>query len=775
MNILFYLFKTFLFLYSLDLTKEEICGAGQISVSGLGQCEDIRDVLEKKDLKLNTRNLLYLASNNEGKIEKDGYKLEIFKLTDTKLQSHNMKKSKLYIPNSCMEKMEKKPELSLDKSQGIVIIVYDSNNLNDNNITDNYFIIRHNSDNAITNYISSKEYDFSFCHEDPILFDDEIKIEYLKYANDKNKPIDVDKILYGKKYGIDLFDRDSTFLSDICFKFKSEKGSDVTLESRVEDYFQNITFCDDKENSHYMSYSISAKSNTISYRCAFGYYTSEANKASYLDKIDKELKSLVAVSNVKVINCYKKFLNLRDVIRNYGGMICIFVLIIQIVCFLIFCFSGTKYIEEQLDDLFILGKVIIRRFSMLNGNTLGISGDDGLFNIGKKLGKKINLWGQIKKLRERRLLKEQKEQKEKQGKSKRRKSKSKSNPPGKNKRRSSISKYKGEDVESNKEKEEVQLNIVDIKNEEVNNDITVHNSEKDKTNKNMNIKEEAQNNNLAIKIKSSESSGKTKTSDKNLQQPVTIYDQDKNKNVTKNQNGEKISEHSQLYDYENDELNDMPLKKALEEDKRTFCQYYGNILLFSHIILNVFFMLNDYNLFVVKLGLLFMTFPINLTMNIFFFTNKNIELNYVRSLDDISKFWGNIANTVYSSILSMTLLIILKLICLTHNSVRTLRKNKNVNQAQKQSECVLKCIKVRITIYFILSFAFLTIFGYYVLCFCAIFENTQIDLIKSTFTSWLISLIYPFIICFITSIMRSLAFSCKSKVLYTIKTIMQFL
>ena len=43
------------------------------------------------------------------------------------------------------------------------------------------------------------------------------------------------------------------------------------------------------------------------------------------------------------------------------------------------------------------------------------------------------------------------------------------------------------------------------------------------------------------------------------------------------------------------------------------------------------------------------------------------------------------------------------------------------------------------------------VFGFYVLSFCAIFENTQIILVRSTFTSWLISLVYPFIICFVTS------------------------
>ena len=157
----------------------------------------------------------------------------------------------------------------------------------------------------------------------------------------------------------------------------------------------------------------SEKKGTFSYRCAFGFYKNEDDKSSYLDVIDSELKSLVSVSNIKVITCYKKFLNLKDIIRNYGGMICIIVLIIQIVCFLIFCLYGIKPIEDKLDDLFILGKVILRRLTNWKGFNFGLNQDNNI-NNSQIPRKKFNLWGQIKKMRERRLkLEQQKKEKEK--------------------------------------------------------------------------------------------------------------------------------------------------------------------------------------------------------------------------------------------------------------------------------------------------------------------------------------------------------------------------
>ena len=724
MKSILYFLKTFLLLNILIITKEDICPENQISISGLGQCMNITDILENKDLKLKSENLFYLATNKEGKIQKNGFKINVYKLNDTKLQSHNMRKSKLYIPNSCFEKMEDDIQLQLDKNKGILIIVQNYNENNSNNISDNYFIIRHNSPNTKISYINSKYYNFYYCHEDPILFDDEINIQYLRYNYNDKTPINLKTISYGKSYGVDLFNPNSEFFKDICFKFTSEKGFDVPLESRIEDYYQNISFCDDRENSHYISYNYTYY--TFSFRCAFGYYQNEDDKSSYIDTIDKELKSLVSISNVKLIKCYKQFLNLRDIIRNYGGMICIVVLIIHIICFSIFCFTGIKPIENKLEDLFILGKAITRRRSGWAG-FLGVNDSPGMEILNNQIDqrKKFNLWGQIK------LLKLRKQKNISSIKLKL------SNPPKKPIKLSSN--------ENQKESEEINIRIIDLN--EGGSDIL-------------------QNNQNQIKINPIRQKTDGNNSEKN--DDVKIYNQ---KDNTKE---DKKSDNSRLYDYENDELNELPFDKAMKNDHRNFCQYYGNILLIGHIILNVFFRRNDFNLFTIKLCLLFMTFAINLTFNIFFFTNKSMKLNYIKSVDDVSIIFDNIVKSLYSSILANILLIFLKYICLTHNSVRSLRQIKDVNSAEKQSVCILRCIKLRILIYYILSLIFLIIFGFYILSFCAIFENTQIELIKSTFYSWLISLIYPFIICFITSIIRSISFMLKSKCLYAVKLILQF-
>ena len=763
MKVFLYFFIAIILINFVTVTKEAICGSDEISISPLRKCKKITQFLGDESLIIKTENLMYLASNNEGKIEiPNSYKLEIYKLNDTKLQSHNMRKSKLYIPKSCLEQMEENENIKLDEDKGIVILVSDYTNKNQNNLADKYFIIRHNSVGSTAKFINSKTFDLSMCYKDPILFEDEEKIADIKYNMSETNPtpLDIDTILYGRKFGIDLFDPYSDFLNDICFKFTSEKGTDVTMDSRLEDYYQNISFCDDYENSHYLSYNYSSRTETITYRCAFGYYKSEEDKSGYLDIIDSELKSLVSVSNIKVITCYRKFLNLRDIIRNYGGMICILVFIIQLVCFLIFCFSGIKPIEEKLENLFVLGASILKGLmKMVALNTEKDNLIDG------QPRKKLNLWGTIRKIIQRKKEKAAKEKQEKEKENQQNKIEiyetNVSNPPGKKRKSLKSNKRKSKNLKNDD-------NLIKISDVDENKDINKDDDVKT-NNENSNEKNNKEN-------KENRKDDKKKKTVKFAVTETTQGNDKKEKDkLTDDEDDEKKTKKTQIYDYENDELNELPFKKARKYDKRGFCKYYWNILMISHIILNVFFRHNDYNLFTVKLGLLFMTFPINLGFNILFYTNKNIKLNYSRALNDLSGFWNNIANTVYSSLLSTTLLIMLKFICLTHNSVRVLRKFKDIDYARKKSICVLRCIKIRVVIYYILSFAFLAIFGYYILCFCAIFENTQIELVKSTFTSWLISLLYPLGICFITSIFRALSFKCNNKILYLIKNLMQFL
>ena len=694
------LLKLFLLFTFIGLSYEDTCPDNQISINALGNdCKNIEDIIEKSDLEFDLDNLLYLASNNQGKIEKNNYTLEIYKLNDERLQSRNIKKSKLYIPESCMEAMEQEEKIKLDKSKGIVIIVFNYNKINLNNIPETFFVIRQTGEDSRIKYINSKTFDLSLCHEDPILLDDTISIYDLRYNLSDNTTVDIDKIIYAKKLKIDLFDPHSDFLNDICFIFTSEYGTDVTLESRLEDYYQNITLCDENSSSHYMEFNYSETEKALTYRCAYGFYENEEERLSYVDNIDSKMKMIFQSSNIKVITCFSELLDIRNFLTNYGAIICILTFIIQIILYIQFCCQGTAPLENQIKNE-ILTYIESKKNKVDETSVVNNDNDNDNEGITEDRLKNDGLENEKK---EKEVIREDKKKKtnKKKGVKKVKKKKTKANPPKKNKKEG--------------------------------------------------IK---QNNNLVVK-----------NDEANLET---------NKNNQKLNKKGKTDEKNETY-RDDEELNELPYEKAIEKDKRNFCQYYIFILRAGHVVLNVFFRRDDYNLFSVKLGLLFMLFPINLTFNIFFFTSNKMKETYINKMEDVGTYLKNLLHSFLSSIFSSIILVLLKFLCLTHSTIRKLKKLKTKEEAENKSKWIIRCIKIRICVYYVLSYIFLLVFGYYVACFCAIFKNTQIDLIISMFTSWGLSLLYPFMIYIATSMTRIIGIRCKCKFIYRINQILQMI
>ena len=782
-----YLFKFISFLiFFIYVKSNDDCPEDQIHITPQ-TCIAINDLLESDSLSLNSDFFGFLQDQNT--IIKNNYELKAFKLDNSYLQSQDISKSRLYISEKCIEELENRFSFRRDKA--MVIIVSDKNKVNKYNLPENYFIIR--IDVGSVNYMNSQKFDFSACHEDPILLDSFANINELKYDDNDDTPINLDRIKYAKKLKIDLFDPHSEFLNNICFKFTSELGTDVTLETRYTDYYQKILFCDDKKNSHYIGFNYSSDDKMIRYLCSYGFYKNAKEKKSYMDNIDSKVNMVFSNSNFKVITCYKEILNFQNLKNNYGGAICLLVLIIQIILYFKYCIQGVKPLEEKIEDMFIKDKILhtdpnkeinkglSERFDLKKDNEVEIYNEDN--KVGQN-GVKIK-------------------------KKKRKKRNSVLNPPKKKKKKKNKTKKSMVSIVSSnelilKEMSDFQNErLTDLTNKKGNIDIfnmdnnkEIPNLNKEKTMKDINenqlIDNKVENNINEAKIENNKiEENKIENNEMNDIKIEDIkeneieekkegnIDNQNNKNEINNKaqkedNKDEVnSKISQIFELDNDEKNELPYEKALTKDDRNFCQYYCFMLQLSHIIINVFCRCNDYNIFSIKLGLLLITFPINLTFNAFFFTSKQIQAVTINKLDDISIDVKNLLHSFAASILSTIFLISLKLLSITHNRIRKIRKIKDINEAKKQSVSILKCLNWRINAYYILSLLFLIIFGYYCLCFCAIFENTQLLLIETMFTSWGFSLLYPFLICFVTSIFRMCSIKCKKKCCYGINYLLQ--
>ena len=68
------------------------------------------------------------------------------------------------------------------------------------------------------------------------------------------------------------------------------------------------------------------------------------------------------------------------------------------------------------------------------------------------------------------------------------------------------------------------------------------------------------------------------------------------------------------------------------------------------------------------------------------------------------------------------------------------------NLKQKSRNKIISIIKIKITIFYILTFLFLAFYWYAIACFCSVYEDTQITFIKDSVLSFAFGLLLPFIL-----------------------------
>ena len=173
----------------------------------------------------------------------------------------------------------------------------------------------------------------------------------------------------------------------------------------------------------------------------------------------------------------------------------------------------------------------------------------------------------------------------------------------------------------------------------------------------------------------------------------------------------------------------------------------------------------------------FLSFALHYTINALFFNDSNMHQIYIDQ--GAFNFSYQISKIIISAASSTIILrIMLQTLVLSDKSVLQVKYQPTKNLAINMKHKVLKCINIKLAIFFVLNFILLILFGYYLTCFNGTYENTQIYLIENTFISFGFSLVYPFIINIIPSFLRIYSLDKKTKdknCLYSISKVIQIL
>ena len=214
----------------------------------------------------------------------------------------------------------------------------------------------------------------------------------------------------------------------------------------------------------------------------------------------------------------------------------------------------------------------------------------------------------------------------------------------------------------------------------------------------------------------------------------------------KNDDNNNIKENAiykKYMEYNDSELNSLEYEKALISDKRTFVQYYISLLRINHLLFFSFYCkTKDYNSQIIKMFLFFFYFSVHLTVNALFFTDGTMLTIY--NDEGHFNFIYQISQIIYSSLISVIINILVKFLALTEKSVLVIKREKEVNDLDTKFKELVKTLKIKFTLFFILTFVLLLAFMHYITCFCGIYSNTQLHLITDSIISFGLDFIYPF-------------------------------
>ena len=218
----------------------------------------------------------------------------------------------------------------------------------------------------------------------------------------------------------------------------------------------------------------------------------------------------------------------------------------------------------------------------------------------------------------------------------------------------------------------------------------------------------------------------------------------------------------------------MTYKDALKYDKRNFCDNYIYLIRKNNYIIFSFCPIKDYNLIIVKISLFLIFISIFYFINALFFDEPTIHKIYEEK--GLYNFIYLAPHIFCSFAISYSLNAIIKFIFLSERNICQIKREINFDNIYDITEKVKKCLIIKYICFYCISIIFLLFFWYYLSSFGAVYQNTQIYLIKNTAISFSASLLYPFIFNTFSAILRTNSLkNGSSECLYKTSKIIQFI
>ena len=213
--------------------------------------------------------------------------------------------------------------------------------------------------------------------------------------------------------------------------------------------------------------------------------------------------------------------------------------------------------------------------------------------------------------------------------------------------------------------------------------------------------------------------------------------------------------------YNEIELNGMDYEDAIIYDKRPFLQVYWSMLKSKQLILFTFFNNGDYNLITIKICLFLFSFSLSFAVNAMFFDDDSMHKIY----EDNGgfDFIYQIPQVIYSTVVSSIAQFLIEFLSLSREDILQIKAADKMQDIFSDAKKKYRCLVIKFHLFFLVLFIFNFGFWYLVACFCAVYKNTQMPLIKDTVVSFVLGLFYPFGTCLLITLLRRIALNDEKK------------
>ena len=235
---------------------------------------------------------------------------------------------------------------------------------------------------------------------------------------------------------------------------------------------------------------------------------------------------------------------------------------------------------------------------------------------------------------------------------------------------------------------------------------------------------------------------------------------------------EKNSSIIDKYENTDEKISDLSFYEAVKSDKRNIFQIYKGYLIDAHILINLFFSPNYLELRYIKFIFFIFGLGFDGFLNAFFYDISIIENTYeVGGFDFFTEF----PKTIYSTILTIIITFFINFLTNQKDKLAELIEEYRTlpNYKQKLKDA-LKCLKIKLVLFFIINILLMLFFWYYCSCFGAVYVNSSKYWLFGMFESIIMGLLIPFIFTFITSLLRWISLKYELEWMYSITKIMAF-